>query len=420
MKVMWMFLFISVCILISNVCFAQEDISSEITPAAIDARIEKIRMGDVIVETKPGANVEIEQVKHEFLFGTAITDNLAERAENAMSEDDREMFLEILQENFNYAVHENALKWYDTEVEYKKVDYYLADRIYELCEERDIPMRGHCVFWAKDKYVMSWLKELNNDELRASVVRRATGVAEHFKGRINEFDLNNEMIAGNFFRRRLGYGIINEMAWMVKAANPNAKLYMNDYGILVEGGFNRSAYINQIEKLLANGVPIDGIGCQAHFITSDKNNSTGRAATTSEHVQKTLDELAKFGLPIKITECLVSADTEEGEAEELRRFFKICFAHPGVEAILMWGFWEVGHWVPESAMWKEDWTPTRQALAYRDLVFDEWWTEVSGKADEEGIYKTNAFYGDYVISSNGETKKVTLSKKDKSIKVSFK
>ena len=336
-----------------------------------------------------------------------------------MSEQDREMFLKILEENFNYAVHENALKWYDTEVEYKKVDYYLADRIYELCQERNIPMRGHCIFWAKDKYAMPWLLKLDNDELRAAVVRRATDVVNHFKDRIEEFDLNNEMINGDFFRRRLGYGIVNEMAWLAKAANPNAKLFVNDYGVLVENGFNKGSYLTQIKNLLANGVPIDGIGCQAHFVTSDKNNSGPKASTTSEHVQQTLNELARFNLPIKITEFLVTADTEEGKAEELRRFFRLCFAHPSVEAIIIWGFWEVGHWIPESALWKKDWTPTKQALAYRDLVFNQWWTDISGTADKKGIFKTDAFYGDYEITCNGKTKKVSLSKKEKSIEVSF-
>jgi endo-1,4-beta-xylanase len=173
MRIKLIFLIMVVCILTANVCFAEDDVAAKITPAAIDERIAEIRMGDIIVKTTPGADVKVEQVRHEFLFGTAITDNLAEKSGNAMSDKDRKMFLKILEENFNYAVHENALKWYDTEVEYKKVDYYLADRIYELCKERNIPMRGHCLFWAKDKYIMPWLKELDTDELRAAVIRRA-------------------------------------------------------------------------------------------------------------------------------------------------------------------------------------------------------------------------------------------------------
>lgn len=412
-------LLLDVITLIVPCCFAEDSVSAKLTPAAIDARIAEIRMGDIIVKTKPGADIKVQQVRHEFLFGTAITNQLAEKSEDAMSPEDRKMFLKVLSENFNYAVHENALKWYDCEVKRGVVDYYKADRIWEICQEYNIPMRGHCIFWAKDKYIMPWLNELNNDRLRAAISRRAIDVTKHFKGRIEEFDLNNEMINGDFFRRRLGYGIINEMAFLAKAGNPNVTLYVNDYGILVEDGYNAGTYITQIENLLANGVPIGGIGCQGHFVTSDKADSSGRAVTTAEHVQKTLDKLAKFNLPIKITECLFVADDEQGKAEELRKFFPICFAHPNVEAILMWGFWEGAHWMPHTAMWKKDWTPTPQALAYRELVFNKWWTQTSGKADDDGIFKARAFYGDYIITSNGKTQKATLSKKEKSIQVSF-
>jgi GH35 family endo-1,4-beta-xylanase len=309
-------------------------------------------------------------------------------------------------------VHENALKWYDCEVEQGVVDYYKADRIWQLCNERNIPMRGHCIFWAKDKYIMNWLKTLTNDELRAAVISRAIDVTRHFKGRIEEFDLNNEMIHGDFFRRRLGYGIISEMALAAKVGNPNAKLYVNDYGVL-DIGYNADTFILQIENLLASGVPIDGIGCQGHLAHAIPT------ITPPERVQRTLDKLAKFNLPIKVTECLFIYDEEETRVSELKKLFPIYFAHPNVEAILIWGFWEVGHWQPKSAMWKKDWTPTPQALAYRDLVFNKWWTQTSGKADNSGTFKTDAFYGDYEITSNGKTKKVTLSKKDKSVLVTF-
>jgi GH35 family endo-1,4-beta-xylanase len=420
MKAKSRFLIPGAITLIAPACFAQDDPSAKLTPSAIDARIAEIRMGDIIVKTKPGADVNVQQVRHEFLFGTAITNQLAEKSADAMSPEDRKMFLKVLSENFNYAVHENALKWYDCEVEPNVVDYYKADRIWEICRDYNIPMRGHCIFWEKDKYIMPWLNKLNNDQLRAAVNRRAIGVTKHFKGRIEEFDLNNEMVHGDFFRRRLGYGIVNEMAYMAKAGNPDITLYVNDYGILVQDGYNADAYITQIENLLANGVPIGGIGCQGHFFTSDEADSSGKAATSPEHVQKTLDRLAKFNLPIKITECLFTADTEEGMAEELRKFFPICFAYPNVEAILMWGFWEGAHWMPKTAMWKKDWSPTPQALAYRDLVFNKWWTKTSGKADNNGTFKTRAFYGDYIITSNGQEKKVTLRKKDKSTQANFK
>jgi endo-1,4-beta-xylanase len=398
---------------ISADCFSQADVSAELTPSAINARIRELRMGEISVATAPGASVEIRQVRHEFKFGTAIASSVAEQSTNAMSAQDRQIYLAVLKDNFNYAVHENALKWYACEPAKDAVDYSIADRIWEICNSLNIPMRGHCIFWEREGFNADWLKELNNDELRRRVIGRAISVTSHFKGRISEFDLNNEMVNGDFFRRRLGYGVINEMAFAAKAGNPDVSLYVNDYGILVDGNYNAEAYITQIANLLSNGVPINGIGCQGHNITG--------AATTPKRFQRTLNRLAEFGLPIKITECLIKADEgkEEEAAKLLRTYFPICFAHPKVEAILMWGFWAGDHWQPKTAMWKKDWTPTPQALAYRDLVFNQWWTRVSGKADANGEYKAGAFYGDYVITSDGKARNVTLSRKDKSIRVVF-
>jgi len=385
----------------------------KLRPSAIQERIKKLRMGSLTVQTSPGADVQVRQIRHEFPFGTAITNGLAEDDPIAMSALDRNTFLKILAENFNYAVHENALKWYDCEKQYGVVDYSVADRIWDYCHDLKIPMRGHCIFWEKDEHIMPWLRGLDNDRLRAAIKKRAIGVTEHFKGRIEEFDLNNEMINGEFFRRRLGYGIVNEMAYMAKAGNPNITLFVNDYGILCDGGFNAETYLIQIQTLLDNGVPIGGIGCQGHSATFLN------VPMSAEHVQATLDKLTRFGLPIRITECLFDVQDKHMQADELRRIFPVYFAHPGVEGILMWGFWEGAHWKPWSALWKKDWTITPQGQAYRDLVFKEWWTQVSGTADTSGRYQTDAFFGDYIISSNGLTQKAALSKKKKTLHVTL-
>jgi endo-1,4-beta-xylanase len=379
--------------------------------STINARIEEIRKGDIIVKTKPGINVRICQVRHEFLFGTAITNALAEKATDTMSAEDRIMFLKILEQNFNYAVHENALKWYCCELTKNAVDYYIADRIWELCKERNIPMRGHCIFWDKDEHNLPWIHNLNNEQLRLAVKRRAIGVTEHFKGRIHEFDLNNEMVHNDFFRRRLGYGIINEMAYMAKTGNPDVILYVNDYSILTDHGINAESYITQIRNFLASGIPIGGIGCQGHLGTSVKT------VMSVEHVQNTLDQLSQFSLPIKITECLFEGEDEQAQAEELQMIFPVYFAHPNVEAIIMWGFWAGSHWRPHTAMWKKDWSITPQGQAYRELVFDKWWTQTAGKAGSDGTFKTRGFFGDYEITTGVKTKKVTLCKKDKTVEV---
>lgn len=393
---------------------AAEDpaVLAEIAPDAIQSRIEQLRMGDLIVRAPRGARVHIQQVKHEFVFGTAIPNSLAENSANPMTPQERAQYLEILKANFNYAVHENALKWYDTEKTRGNVDYAVSDRIWEIAHSLGIPMRGHCVYWEKDEFLMDWLKALNNDELRMAVKDRAVSLINHYKGRIGEYDLNNEMIHGDFFRRRLGYGIVSEMAWMVKAQDPTVKLFVNDYGI-VDVGYNAGPYAQQIEQLLANGVPIGGIGIQAH------RSINGEINNTPYMVQRNLNRFNKFHLPIKITEALFVYDDEQRQADELKKLFPLYFAHPLVEGILMWGFWEKDHWIPSAAMWRTDFTPRPQADAYRELVFSKWWTDKEEKADSKGMVRTRAFYGDYVITVNGKHRNVSLKKAEGSATVTF-
>lgn len=369
-------------------------------------------MGNIVVTASEGSNVSIQQVRHEFLFGTAIPNQLAENSNNPMSDADRKKFLEILDQNFNYAVHENALKWYDTEKEPGQVDYSVADRIWEICNGLDISMRGHCVFWEKEEFNAEWLKTLTPTELRAAVNRRGYGLAKHFKGRIDEFDLNNEMVHGDFFSSRLGYGVINEMAWLVKAGNPDAKLYLNDYALL-DMGYNSGQFLRELDALLAAGVPIEGVGCQAHKAMRTQ------MGVDEVRAQRTLDRIAQRGLSIKITEALFAYDDEQMQVDELNKLFPIYFAHPNVEAIVMWGIWEPVHWQPHSAMWKTDWTPRPQALAYQELVFNKWWTSEIGSTGSGDSFETRAFYGDYEITVGNVTKKVTLSKSEGSLAVAF-
>ena len=381
---------------------ANSDASAKLKPEAIEARIREHRMGELIVKTKPGAEVKVEQLRHEFWFGTAISNSMVQGASRRrMTDADLAKYKEVLAANFNAAVHENALKWHNCErTATSGFDYSTAEAIYKFCADSDIVMRGHCMFWCTDRYVQNWVKQLEKDELRKVVKRRAMDVTSRFKGRIEEFDLNNELIFGDFYRRSLGDGIIKDMADWGKEGNPKALLYLNEQGSLASGGRNADKYIALIKKTLAQGVKIDGLGCQGHF---------GNMVDTQK-VQTTLDRLAQFNLPIKITEYDFSTDDEQAKAKHLKDFYTICFAHPAVEGILMWGFWQGAHWRPKAALWKRDWTQTPAAKTYRDLVFKKWWTKETGKADNTGTYKTKAFCGEYLIESQGKRRKAALQK----------
>lgn len=395
-------------------------VSRELEPEAIAGRIAEHRMGDLVVMAKPGAAVHVEQLRHEFWFGAAVSSGVFSGWMNA---EDQRRYKETFLANFNAAVTENAVKWPSMERRQGQVDYSVVDAILAWTEEHDIPLRGHNVFWGVPNRVQDWLKEMNDDELRKTLENRAKNIASRYKGRFAEFDLNNEMLHANYYEDRLGPGITKDMADWFKQADPDAELYLNDYDILT--GNRLEDYIKHIHRFLDQGVPFAGIGVQGHLHGESFD---------PEALQNALNELAKIGLPIRITEFNMPGqrslymrernldltdEQEQAKARNLAEYYRICFAHPAVEGILMWGFWEGANWIRQSSIYRRDWTPTPAAAAYRDLVFKEWWTTADAKTGENGQCRVRAFYGKYAVTCGGQTKEVSLNKKDARATVRF-
>jgi GH35 family endo-1,4-beta-xylanase len=377
-------------------------------------------MGTLIIQTKPGAVVQVEQLRHEFWFGAAISSS---PFSGRLDPEDEKKYKEVFLDNFNAAVTENALKWHAMERRRGRIDYSIVDAILKWTDEHDIPLRGHCVFWGVPARVQNWLKQLDYEQLREALETRATTIAARYRGRFAEYDLNNEMIHSNYYEQRLGPGITKKMAdWFIQG-DPDARLFVNDYDILT--GRRLDDYIAHINGLLRNGVPIYGIGVQGHLHGESFNPDALRNA---------LDELAKIGLPIRITEfnmpgqrsrffgkrnLKLTPKQERAKAKALTDYYRICFEHPAVHGILMWGFWQGANWIPQSSLYKRDWTPTPAADAYRDLVFEQWWTKWKGRADAGGQCRIDAFYGKHRVTANGQHKIVDLKKNAGTENVSF-
>ncbi|MFZ0280617.1 MAG: endo-1,4-beta-xylanase, partial [Bacteroidales bacterium] len=162
----------------------------------INESIAKYRKGELIVNARPGDKVNIEQLRHEFWFGCAIANSLAG---GSMPENDLKQYKEKFIQNFNSAVTENAVKWGSMERRKGEVNYDVVDAILKWTEENHIPLRGHNLFWGIPQFVQPWIKELNDNELRETLQNRAETVTRHYKGRFVEYDLNNEMIHGNYY-----------------------------------------------------------------------------------------------------------------------------------------------------------------------------------------------------------------------------
>ncbi len=376
----------------------------------INDSIAKYRKGELIVKAKRGDKVTIEQLSHEFWFGCAISNSIAG---DRMRDNDKKQYKEKFLANFNSAVTENALKWLDMERQKGEPNYTVIEGILKWTEENHIPLRGHNLFWGIPQFVQPWVKKLDDNELRQTIQRRAETITSRYKGRFAEYDLNNEMIHGNYYEERLGPEITKQMAQWAHNGDPDAKLFLNDYDILTGNRLND--YMAQIRKLRNQGVPIAGIGVQGHLHTDTFDR---------DQLRRALDSLAVFGLPVRITEFNMPGQRskyykdkitemtpreEELNAKEIVDYYRICFAHPAVQGIIMWGFWAGANWIPVSSLYRRDWSPTPSAEAYRNLIFHEWWTKEAGTAGKKGMFTASAFYGKYKVTVNDVSKEVVLS-----------
>jgi endo-1,4-beta-xylanase len=373
--------------------------------------IARYRVGELIVKAKPGDRIDIEQLRHEFWFGAAIANGMVS---GSLPERDVQQYKEKFLENFNAAVTENAVKWPDMERNRGEVNYAVVDGILKWTEEHGIPLRAHNLFWGIPRFVQPWVTELDDAELRQVLQNRAETVTTRYRGRFAEYDLNNEMIHGNYYENRLGPGITKQMAEWAHNGDPEARLWLNDYDILT--GNMLSKYTDHIRTLLAQGVPIAGIGVQGHLHAESFDR---------DQLRKALDSLAVFGLPVRVTEfnmpgqrskfhtqriTEMTPEEEEAKARDIVDYYRICFAHPAVEGILMWGFWAGANWIPVSSLYRRDWSPTPAVKAYQDLLFREWWTRASGTAGIDGTFSTPAYYGRYRVTVNGVAREVELTK----------
>lgn len=379
----------------------------------LEESIRRVRTGTLTIQTTPGAEVRVEQLRHEFWFGAALANHMFRGREDSA---DAARYKAVFLENFNAAVTENALKWHSMEPRQGQVDYATVDAILAWTKEHGIPLRGHNVFWGIPNRVQPWLKTMDDETLRRTLKARAQDIARRYRGQFAEYDLNNEMLHANYYEERLGPDITREMALWMRQEDPQAVLYLNDYDILT--GRRLEDYLVHIRRFLDQGVPFGGIGVQGHLHGDTFDPGALRNA---------LDRLAQFQLPVQVTEfnfpgqrskyygqrgARLSPEEEEAKAKALADYYQICFAHPAVEGILMWGFWEGANWIPVSSLFRRDWSPTPAAHAYRDLVFGRWWTRWQGRADAQGRCEVRAFFGQHRVTADGQESIVQLKRKE--------
>ncbi|MCF0233775.1 MAG: endo-1,4-beta-xylanase, partial [Thermoguttaceae bacterium] len=261
-------------------------------------------------------------------------------------------------------------------------------------DERGITVRGHCLVWPSWRNSNPQWREISGDKdaLATAVREHVAGEAGDLAGRVVDWDVVNEIWDNHDILDILGRDVLVEWFKTAREADPNVRLFINDYGILSGQGMDKRKqdfYFKTIQELLAAGAPIGGVGMQGHF---------GQTATPPEKIIEILDRFAELGLGIAITEHDVDSADETYKAEFTRDLMTAAFACPAVDSFLVWGFWERAHWRPQSAYFRADWTPTDAGRVWMEYVGEKWRSNLDAETAENGEFAARVFHGDYKIA----------------------
>ncbi len=418
----------------------------ESNKAAIDARIEagieqnrkgdcRIRLTDETGAPLAGETVRIRQLTHDFKFGANLF-LLDELQGDAANQEYRRLF----REHFNLATlpfYWNTLEpneghprfAADSEKIYRRP---APDLCMDYCEQSGVQPKLHCLFY--DKFAPDWLKTVDEETAKAILERRIREIAEHYRNRMFEVEVTNELFCVHDRQTALGSSrdIINWCFAKAREYFPEDQLTINETNPMPEIAAKDyySSYFMLCDSLLKQGVSIDRIGLQNHHFA-------GVSARTQEEYDQTvtgnviyndpemyfraLDVMAELGKPLEITEVTIPTfgETEEDEqlqADMLKLWFSVWFSHPAVDTIVYWNTVEGCTFATEGwnenncrgGLWHHDLTPKKAAEMLKTLVWEVWHTELELVSDENGYVEFRGFYGDYVAENDRISQKFGL------------
>jgi hypothetical protein len=178
--------------------------------------------------------------------------------------------------------------------------------------------------------------------------------------------------------------------------------------------YTDNRYESQIDHIDENGAQVDTVGLQAHIAAREgefDTNSDPDGRIEADRVVAEINTWADHGARVKITEFdTYNGDdwnSDEERAQVTENYLRGAFSHPGVDAFVVWGFWDGDHWEDEAPLFYDDWSQKPAYDVWTGLVYDEWWTDDSGTTDDSGAYATSAFLGDHEVTVSTDSAETT-------------
>lgn len=210
---------------------------------------------------------------------------------------------DLILKHFNSVTAENAMKMKRLQPKENQFYWKDADSIANYARRHKLLLRGHTLAWHEETphwlFIDSTGKQASKELVLQRLKNHITAVVNRYKDVVYAWDVVNEAISNNedeYYRRSRLFEICGEdFIWKAfeyaHAADPKALLFYNDYNETKT--VKRKKIISLIQKMKSAGVPIHGVGLQAHWSIEEIN---------SKVLDQTLKDFSALGLPIQVTE----------------------------------------------------------------------------------------------------------------------
>jgi endo-1,4-beta-xylanase len=260
-------------------------------------------------------------------------------------------FRTTLAREFDVLTPENDLKFARMQPTRGVFTFAWGDSILAFAQANGMRMRGHTLVWHRQ--ISPWVTggTWTQDEAKAIMRDHIMNVAGHYRGRLAAWDVVNEAVdedgsmRSSFWSRNVGDDYIDLAFRWAREADPVVPLFYNDYN--TEGFNAKSDAVYALARgLKERGVPIDGVGFQAHFTAGGLPSKADLLANVAR--------FAALGLKVHITELDIrirqpsTPDQLLQQAADYRRVAEVCLETPACEMIVIWGVSDADSWVPAS------------------------------------------------------------------------
>lgn len=264
----------------------------------------------------------------------------------------------ILGSEYSQLQAENQMKFGIIHPGFSTYDFTGGDALVAFAQAHTMVVRGHTLVWHNQ--VPSWVTsgKYAAPQLSTILQNHINTVMGHYAGQVYAWDVVNEAFNDDGTMRDtiwydqpgigfagMGTKYIEQVLTWAHAADPNAKLFYNDYNAEPLDAKSDAIYA-MAQDFKTRAVPLDGIGFQLHIDLTFDNPATLASLTSN------LQRFAALGLDLHITELDIrlqdsSAASLAAQAKLYGEIAVICVQQPSCKVFQTWGFTDKYSWIPQ-------------------------------------------------------------------------